>query len=68
MDDNVYEGIRRGWRVLLGMPGIRVAWLGLRPAYDPTFAAEMDRLREEVPVTRGAPAADFNRAIAAEVA
>jgi hypothetical protein len=63
-----FESMRKNWAVTLSFPAGRVLWRLFRGRYDASFAAAMDELLAKTPLGHSLSVAEFNRAIAAEVA
>jgi hypothetical protein len=68
ISDRAFESVHKGWVGLFAFPATRVAWAQARGAFDPAFAACLDDQRARASITRAGSAADFNSAVAAEIA
>lgn len=51
LSDAVFESFTESWRMTLSQPGVRALWTMRRKAFEKGFAAFMDKLMDETPVT-----------------
>jgi hypothetical protein len=65
IDQITYDYVERGARYFLGQPIVRIAWSQTRDVYSTEFAAVVDRLIAEVPLT---PAVNLAEVVKQELA